>query len=65
MNLSSIISPGFPVLFTSLAFKTLTLDPFNSNQDPGFGYNALIFATTCFALSSQLIFDSSLLIFFA
>ena len=39
--------------------------PFKSNQQPGFGWSAFIFAMIFFALSFQLILASNLSIFFA
>ena len=64
-NLLLIISPGLPSALISFAFKILILLPFNSNQDPGVGYKAFIFATISPAFVFQSILVSDLSIFFA
>ena len=64
VKLSSIISPGFP-FFISFALRTFIRDPSISNQEPGLGCNALIFATRFSAFSFQLSLASNFSIFLA
>ena len=57
--------PAFPFSSYIEAFHILYLFFLYSNHAPGFGFKPLIFPIIFFALSSQFIFPSLFLIFFA
>ena len=57
--------PGFPSQIIFFALVIFILDPSSSNQHPGLGFNALIFAIMFIASSRQLILASVFEIFFA